>query len=560
MVHANFNGLRVLALESRRAVEVEKLIRTYGGNPAVVPAMREIELESNSQVFQFADELLAGKFDAVIFMTGVGVRTMLDIVATKMDREEFLNALRKTKVIARGSKPSSVLRELKVPIAATCPEPSTWHELLTTIKSSLGDSLSTMRLALQEYGATNPELIAELSSHTRSLTKVPVYQWALPFDLGPLQECVSGLIAGNYDIVLFMTAVQVIHLFQVAEMMAVASELPRALRSIVVLSIGPTTTEELAHYGIQPDFEPSRPKMGFLINEAAQYAPSLLQRKLVAPDAADAQVIGPGASKSVLRIAPSTSTMAGFRDGLSQMEFVHEISSRIAAADPLHLVLDRIVDFIAGLIPCDSCFLYVIEAARAGEKLVLKASKNPHPDLIDQIDLEMGQGVIGWVAQHRQAVALASNASKDPRFKAFHNIPEDHFEAMLCTPILCAGRVIGAINLQHRSTYHHRPEEIQLLETLGHLVGAEIERARLESENRQLQSRLETRKLVDQAKSVLQRDLLLSEAEAYQKMQVESRQRRKSMRELAEAILLSDDLRKNRNEDSGRDHPGVYQA
>jgi uroporphyrinogen-III synthase len=549
MAHANFNGLQVLSLESRRAKEVEKLIRTYGGEPTVVPAMREIGLESNGQVFEFAEKLLVGAFDAVIFMTGVGVRAMVEIVATKLDREQFLAALRKTKVVARGAKPSTVLRELKIPVAVTSDEPSTWHELLSAVETSFGDELSSMRFALQEYGATNPELLAELSSRTHSLTKVPVYQWALPLDLEPLRKTVRGLIEGKFDVVLFMTAVQVIHLFQVAEMMGVASELLPALQGMVVLSIGPTTSEELAHYGIQPDFEPSRPKMGFLINEAAQYAPTLLGRKrnglveAVGAAPADEEPLMP---KPVRKVAPSTPTMAGFRDGLSQMDFLHEISSRIAAADPLHLVLDRIVAFIAAVIPCDSCFLYVLEAGKEGEKLVLKASKNPHAELIDQIDLEVGQGVIGWVAKHRQPVAIASNASEDPRFKAFKNIPEDHFQAMLCTPILCAGRVIGVINLQHRESYRHKPEEVRLLSTLGFLVGAEIERARLESENTQLQTRLETRKVVDRAKSVLQRDLLLSEDEAYQRMQRESRQRRKSMREIAEAILLSDDLRQGR--------------
>jgi uroporphyrinogen-III synthase len=127
------------------------------------------------------------------------------------------------------------------------------------------------------------------------------------------------------------------------------------------------------------------------------------------------------------------------------------------------------------------------------------------------------------------------------------NIPEDHFEAMLCTPILCAGRVVGVINLQHRTSYHHTNEQVKLLSTLGFLVGAEIERARLETENTQLTSRLETRKAVDRAKSVLQRDLSLSEEDAYQMMQKESRQRRKSMREIADAILLAEDLRRTRS-------------
>jgi len=235
--------------------------------------------------------------------------------------------------------------------------------------------------------------------------------------------------------------------------------------------------------------------------------------------------------------------MAGFRDGLSQIDFLHEISSRIAAADSLHLVLDRIVGFITSVIPCDSCFIYILE----GENLLLRASKNPHADLVDHIGVELGQGVTGWVAKHRQPVAIASNASEDPRFKAFRNIPEDHFEAMLCTPILCARRVVGVINLQHRLSYRHTAEQVRLLSTLGFLVGAEIERARLDSENAQLTSRLETRKAVDRAKNVLQRDLSLSEEEAYQRMQRESRQRRKSMREIADAILLAEDMRRTQS-------------
>ena len=548
MAHASFNGLRVLSLESRRAKEIEKLIRTYGGEPIVVPAMREVGLESNQQVLDFASELIAGRFELVIFMTGVGVRAMLDIVQTRFDREEFLSALRRVHVVARGAKPNTALRDLKIPVAVISEEPSTWHELLRAIDTTYGDSLAGMRVAVQEYGASNPELLSELNSRTRELTKVPVYQWALPTDLQPLRECILGILNGMVDVVLFMTAVQIIHLFQVAEQMQVAQQLLSSLQSMVVLSIGPTTSEELAHYGIVPDFEPSRPKMGFLVNEAAQYAHRLLQKKrngemaavISEPKSSEPQDAAKMAVP-VRRVALSTPTMAGFRDGLAQIDFLHDISSRIAAADSLHLVLDRIVGFITGVVPCDSCFIYVLE----DDNLVLRASKNPHADLVDHVGVQLGQGVTGWVAKNRQPVAIASNASEDPRFKAFKNIPEDRFEAMLCTPILCAGRVIGVINLQHRLSYRHTTEEIRLLSTLGVLVGAEIERARLESENAQLTTRLETRKLIDRAKSVLQRDLSLTEEDAYQRMQRESRQRRKSMKDIAEAILLADDFRRS---------------
>jgi uroporphyrinogen-III synthase len=244
----------------------------------------------------------------------------------------------------------------------------------------------------------------------------------------------------------------------------------------------------------------------------------------------------------VRRVAVSTSTMAGFRDSLAPIDFLHEIGSRIAAADSFHLVLGRIVDFVTAIIPCDSCFIYVLE----GDKLVLRASQNPHADLVDQLGLQVGHGVTGWVVEHREPVAIASDASDDLRFKAFLNVPEDQFDAMLCTPILCASKVVGVINLQHRHSYQHTPNEVRLLSMIGFLLGAEIERARLETENAALAGRLETRKVVDRAKGILQRDLSVTEDEAYRRMQRESRQRRKSMREIAEAILLGDDLKKTR--------------
>ena len=560
MAHASFDGLRVLSLESRRAKEVAKLIRTYGGEPFVVPSMREAPLESHRQALEFADGLMQGNFDLVIFLTGVGVRALLDIVAPRHNREDFLQALRSVRIAARGPKPQAALRDLQVPISVVAPEPSTWREMLSALQTEFGDSLATMRVAVQEYGASNPEFLSALNEQCAEVTKVPVYQWTLPEDVRPLRECVLGIASGNVDVVLFMTAVQVIHLFQIAEQMNCQQDLRDGLVRMVVVSIGPTTSEELAHYGIKPDFEPSRPKMGFIVNEAAQYAGKLLNEKrsgsqpapvttrvsAVAhlPTAGSAASPPANSVQPVRRIALSTPTMAGFRDGLTPIDFLHEISSRIAAADSFHLVLGRVVDFVTALIPCDSCFIYVLE----GDKLVLRASQNPHADLVDQLGLQIGHGVTGWVAEHSEPVAIASNASNDPRFKAFLNVPEDQFEAMLCTPILCASKVVGVINLQHRNSYHHTPNEVRLLSTIGVLVGAEIERARLETENAALAGRLETRKVVDRAKGILQRDLSVTEDEAYRRMQRESRQRRKSMREIAEAILLGDDLKRTRAE------------
>ncbi|HEV2578981.1 MAG TPA: uroporphyrinogen-III synthase [Acidobacteriaceae bacterium] len=554
MPHASFDGLRVLSLESRRAREVEKLIRTYNGDPLVVPAMREVPLESNTACLDFGRDLLAGQFDLVLFLTGVGVRNVISILETKFDREAILSALRKVQIACRGVKPQAALREINIAADAVSPEPATWREVVSTLDATYGDRLRDMRIAVQEYGASNPELLSELVQRCSSLTKVPVYQWGLPLDLGPLRECVRSLIDGTLDVVLFMTAVQVIHLFQVADDMGLADDLRRSLNSTVVVSVGPATTEELLHYGIRPDFEPSHPRMGFLVNEAAQYARKLLAAKrtpvppadvaqpVEAPPEPPAPTItrAPARDHGIQQVAPSTATMAGFRDGLAPFDVLHEISSSIASSDPLHVVLQRIVTFVTAVIPCDSCFLYTLEV----DKLILRASKNPHTEEVDHLRISVGQGVTGWVAEHRETVAISERASEDPRFKAFVNLPEDRFEAMLCAPVICANRVVGVLNLQHRDPYVHTELQRRVVATIGILVGAEIERARLETENSELTNRLETRKTVDRAKGILQRDLSISEDEAYRTMQRESRQRRKSMREIAEAILLSDNLRR----------------
>jgi uroporphyrinogen-III synthase len=211
----------------------------------------------------------------------------------------------------------------------------------------------------------------------------------------------------------------------------------------------------------------------------------------------------------------------------------------MAAADPLHEVLDKVVEFISSLIPCDSCFAYVLE----GDDLVLRASKNPHPGVVDRLRIHVGQGITGWVAEHREPVAVARNAAADPRFRFFGELPEDRFEAFLSVPVLCRGQVVGVINLQHRLPHAHTAAEIKFVSTLGFLMGSEIELARLESEVTSLSDQLETRKVVERAKGILQREMNLSEEEAYHALRRQSRQRRKPMKEVAEAVLLADELK-----------------
>jgi uroporphyrinogen-III synthase len=223
------------------------------------------------------------------------------------------------------------------------------------------------------------------------------------------------------------------------------------------------------------------------------------------------------------------------------VDFLHKLSTSMASADALHEVLARVVDFASALVKCDSCLIYVLE----DEQLMLRASKNPHPEVVDTLKLNVGEGITGWVAEHREPVAVSKNASKDPRFQFFHELPEDTYEAFLSVPLMSRGRVVGVINLQHRRPHVHNPREIRLISTAGFLVGAEIEMARLETENTNLSQQLETRKVVERAKGILQRDLSLDEEQAYLALQRQSRQTRKSMRQVAEAVVLTDELRRN---------------
>lgn len=222
-----------------------------------------------------------------------------------------------------------------------------------------------------------------------------------------------------------------------------------------------------------------------------------------------------------------------------EIDFLHEIGSRGAAAEPLSRVLERIVEFVSAVVQCDSCLLYVLE----DDELVLRASKNPHPEVVGRLKMLVGYGITGWVAQHRVPVAVSRAAYRDSRFHAFNQLPEDRFEAFLSVPLLCRGNIVGVINLQHRRPHVHTAREIRLISTIGFFVGGEIEMARQETAISELSAQLESRKLIERAKGILQRDLGVTEEEAYRTLQSQSRQRRKPMREIAQAVILCDELK-----------------
>ena len=262
-----FNGLRVLALESRRAEEMATLIRKQGGEPFVAPSMREVPLEELAGAFDFASRLLGGEFDCVVLLTGVGTRLLWKTLLTRYSSEELLAAIRKVTVVVRGPKPSAALRELGLVPDVQVPEPNTWRELLTVMRER-----PETRIVVQEYGKPNEELLAGLREMGKTATPVRIYGWDLPEDTAPLRQAAARLIAGGFDVAMFTTSMQVVNLFRIAAEEGIERQVQEALQSCTVASIGPTTTETLEDYGIHPAFEPSHPKMGLLVNELAAQA------------------------------------------------------------------------------------------------------------------------------------------------------------------------------------------------------------------------------------------------------------------------------------------------
>lgn len=276
----DFGGLAVVAFESRRAKEMATLISNHGGIAVVAPSMREIPLEENPAAFTFAERLFARQLDAVIFMTGVGTQTLLEVLETRYPREKIVRGLSEIIVVARGPKPIKVLRELQVPVTISAPEPNTWREILQAMEeNSRGFQLKGSRVAVQEYGVSNEAFLQQLRERGAEVLRVPVYRWDLPEDLAPLRQALEAIVEGHIRVALFTNAVQVEHVMRAASEHGFKERLWEALLDCVVGSVGPTCSAALLASGISVDLEPPHPKMGMLVHEAAAKACHLLRHK-----------------------------------------------------------------------------------------------------------------------------------------------------------------------------------------------------------------------------------------------------------------------------------------
>ncbi len=277
MSEKGFQGLTVAAFENRMGPEMTGLIERYGGRPMVTPAMREVPLEDNREALQFGERLMDGQVDMLILMTGVGLDTLVSVLKTVHPLEAITEALGRITLVARGPKPVAVLKQLGLAPTFTVPEPNTWRDLLKTLDSDC--PVLGLRVALQEYGATNAELMEELRERGATLSRVPVYRWALPEDLGRLREALGHIASGEVDVLLVTNAVQVDHVMQVLKRDDRMDPFRQALKRMVGASVGPTASERLRQHDWPVDLEPSHPKMGTLVKETAEQAAALLRAK-----------------------------------------------------------------------------------------------------------------------------------------------------------------------------------------------------------------------------------------------------------------------------------------
>ena len=273
----NFGGLRVFAFESRMAIETATLIERFGGRAIVVPAMREVPLEDNYAAFEFGTRLLSSQVEVVVFLTGAGVRELFRVMETRYTRDRLVNALSTIVTVARGPKPVAALRALGLNPTLAIPEPNTWREVLSSISRSM--QLEGKRVAVQEYGVSNRDLIAGLEARGAQVLTVPVYRWALPEQRGALRDAASSIAKGQTDVVLFTSSAQVTNLIQIADAAGIGPELRQQVRKAVVGSIGPVCSQELRAHGIEPDFEPAHSKLGHLVKEAAARSEKVLAQK-----------------------------------------------------------------------------------------------------------------------------------------------------------------------------------------------------------------------------------------------------------------------------------------
>ena len=263
--------LRVCSFESRRAAEMRSLIERHGGVATIAPSLKEVPIEDNATALAFGEQLRRGEIDIVVFLTGVGAQGLLDVLTTRHSIEELRAWFGRTTVIVRGPKPVPILRSAGIRVDHRAAEPNTWREVVQLLDDT-PIPIAGQVVAVQEYGQPQLELTKALQDRLATVISVPVYKWALPDDMGPLEQSIHQTIDGEFDVLLFTSAQQAVNVLEVADRRGLKESWLAAAQACVIGSIGPTATETLNGLGLPPDVEPTHGKMGHLVIETLAFA------------------------------------------------------------------------------------------------------------------------------------------------------------------------------------------------------------------------------------------------------------------------------------------------
>ncbi|MGA3091247.1 MAG: ANTAR domain-containing protein [Terriglobales bacterium] len=225
----------------------------------------------------------------------------------------------------------------------------------------------------------------------------------------------------------------------------------------------------------------------------------------------------------------------------TDVEWVHEIGRHIANDSTLDEALAATMSFAMALVNCDFCFIYV----RDGVELALRVGNHFAQGDPEHTKLPLGQGYPALLAEHRVPMAISTDRREQSEARIFDQWSVDSGETFVSVPLLARKALVGVINLQHRQPRRYSLREVQLLSAVGRLLGAGIGISRLESQNSELVTELETRKLVERGKGILQRELGLSEREAFLALQRQSQEKKRPLKEIAQAIILSAEVRQS---------------
>jgi len=224
-----------------------------------------------------------------------------------------------------------------------------------------------------------------------------------------------------------------------------------------------------------------------------------------------------------------------------QIEALSRISKAICSELYLENILRLIVTVTAEVMGSKICSLMLLD--EDSKELTVRATQSVSEEYNKKPNLKLGEGIAGRVAKENRPISVL-DVRKDTRYVNADIAKKENLCSLLSVPLGVRGKVIGVINCYTSSPHRFTKSEMSVLATVANQAAVAIENMELMVKSKVIQEELETRKLVERAKDILMEELSVSGEEAFRKIQKQSMDRRKPMREIAEAIILSKEIRR----------------